>query len=863
MKLKKLLTTFLLFALILTGCSDELKETKLATPLSSSISYDGEKISWDTVNNASGYALKINDGASSHIATTNSHAFVETKDFTVAIKALGGLTTETEKFLESDWSSTVTIRFLKQVQNLDVQQGELIWDAVEGALGYEVKIAGEADVIHVATNKYDGIVAQKSYVTEVRAVGDGKQVMDGAWSMTFSFRILDTPGNFKYDKLSNIITWSAVNDAEGYVIEVNDVPYPITPNQTSYSFIPPTTVKTHKIAIYATNTSGNNLFDSKKAVFFIERLDQISSSSIQLTNVTTNETHINFTAVSHAESYTVKVNGVEVIKQPNGFYHLFGDGDSVIELTAIAPNEVVTLYGQKYYFLDSNPVTFNVRKLIAPTNLRISEGVISWDETPSAESYEVSVSGVTYQTATTAFTLPNVASGTHEIKVRALGNNTGVITSNYSSGLNVTKLETVKVTTFSHDGYVVSWGAVAGVSSYEINVNGAIESVNTNMFTIASDEVDTTFTIAVRAKGNGSNLIDSAMSETFVLHRLDIPLNFKIDEKGMLTWNVVSSATGYVVILNGQVFTTTLTSFDTTSNIAPGEQFVIYVYAVANKTDGHLDSHRSEAVSGKRLERPVNLRIVDNYIVWDEVVNAFKYEVTFNGVVTTVTENEFHPNVTLANNNNIVTIRALASSGSVGNDWFINSTPSAEFSWSSTKLLTPTNVEITKSNDEEESAFIITWGKVNNAESYEVYVGGVVHAQTEEREYKLEYSSSGQYEVTVRAIGNYLTTVDSSLSNKKTVTVLAAPVLTTSKNSDGSYLVKWNAISGAQRYIIRKTVIENGVSEVTLISFPATQTIAPALWTESGVIYHLEIKAVGDNYEYYDSVFSKKTIITG
>ena len=124
--------------------------------------------------------------------------------------------------------------------------------------------------------------------------------------------------------------------------------------------------------------------------------------------------------------------------------------------------------------------------------------------------------------------------------------------------------------------------------------------------------------------------------------KLATPQNVVCTEEGVISWDAVENATGYVVIVDGVNYSTDATTFkvsDTSSD---------YEYSVYATAEGYANSDPSPKQTGKAYEikgtlaAPQNVAIdKTGLITWDAVENAEKYIVVINGTEHTAETNSF------------------------------------------------------------------------------------------------------------------------------------------------------------------------------------------------------------------------------
>lgn len=141
--MKKLLSFLLLvvfsFSLLMTGCKDQDAPKTLATPTNVSATEDG-LITWDAVENASEYAVKINDTEYT-TQTTQYQAQSVINDFTYSIQA------RAENYISSAWTQVYTF------------EGQGNPAPTPAPSGIAVAISGKSEVKSGASIQFDAVVS--------------------------------------------------------------------------------------------------------------------------------------------------------------------------------------------------------------------------------------------------------------------------------------------------------------------------------------------------------------------------------------------------------------------------------------------------------------------------------------------------------------------------------------------------------------------------------------------------------------------------------------------------------------------------------------------------------------------------------
>lgn len=125
---------------------------------------------WDEVADAKGYVVKINELEYETETNSNNLKLLDPGKYTISVKAQGDGVVYKDSAYSAEIAYTNTVQ-LPAPKNLAIAAGQLTWDAVENASGYEVDIDGKVNT--VATNSFDvSTLTPGEYTIRVRALGD-------------------------------------------------------------------------------------------------------------------------------------------------------------------------------------------------------------------------------------------------------------------------------------------------------------------------------------------------------------------------------------------------------------------------------------------------------------------------------------------------------------------------------------------------------------------------------------------------------------------------------------------------------------------------------------------------------------------
>ncbi len=144
---------------------------------------------------------------------------------------------------------------------------------------------------------------------------------------------------------------------------------------------------------------------------------------------------IKWDAVDHAVRYELiaSENGIDDIISVNGTSY------SLIDLMPGDYQFTVKAIGDGFFYESSNPsslINYEIisTQLATPTNVRVEDGIVKFDAVYGALSYRLVVNYSDFTLTTTSFDLSpyNLAPGTYQITVQALGNGNAILDSEVS-----------------------------------------------------------------------------------------------------------------------------------------------------------------------------------------------------------------------------------------------------------------------------------------------------------------------------------------------------------------------------------------------------------------------------------------------
>ena len=157
-------------------------------------------------------------------------------------------------------------------------------------------------------------------------------------------------------------------------------------------------------------------------------------------------------------------------------------------------------------------------QLAVPTNLRVAEEALLWDKVPNADSYTVELNGELRSADESRYPLPNYELGrTFNSRVMARADGGRFFDSAWSLPLSHTVTQQLATpVNLRIAGANFYWDSVPNALSYTVIVSGAMDTSFTTLspsFSLSNLVYLGSYTITVRANGNGTIFLNSEFSE--------------------------------------------------------------------------------------------------------------------------------------------------------------------------------------------------------------------------------------------------------------------------------------------------------------------------------------------------------------
>ena len=806
------------------------------------VKYDGTALTW--TGSSSVYEVTVN-GISREV-TGNTFAYnSENKDFTAEVKALGNHTSTYDSKSVSE-----EFHYLGMVTGIFVEDGIVKWNAVDGAQGYRIRLGGVVQKTVLDKTQYEGLASGRTQEIAVMPYNDSGNYFS-SWSADKTVYILETPQvawnhDLELDgEANNNLTWNAVNAAGGYTVRL--VKDGGTPEITTYSEVQRAFshayagVGVYTIEIKANAPGGStDYFDSKYSEpVTVERLaapravdgNFIVSAKDSLAGGFT----VNFVQVNGASGYQLYKDGV----LQNGKYTTaaaimdsnVADGENIAEqhytYAVRSMGGVKTIGNRKYVTLPcltSEALSFDIIVQATPQNVKMSGYTLFWEAVAGNNGYTVAYGGRNIAAQTESFDLSTLKAGSYEVTVNARGNGSNVLASNYSTPVEIRRLEAPANIRISSGGNgTLQWDDVSNAKSYEtyldLSKTPLAENVYGNMYQFIETNGTTLSMVAVANYYNNTGTLyymTSEASPTQQFIRLAAPTfpEGALANSIEIMWNAPDNIKTSEYTPTYQVFSAIGeqigggsqdgTRFNIES-LEGGAAYTFYVKAVGNDIK-YLDSDYSAAITVYKIATPRIFTENGSYI-WNAVTNANSYYLEIDG--KKVSE-EYHVSGTTyaytprftTEGDHIVKLKAIGDGyGNLDSAFYAHT--------QQVKVLKAPVISCQYSAD----SFVAN-GSIDvkitvpsaNCSGYQYEIAGQSLTDTEILCSKV-IQSPGKYSVRVKALGGVFDDddiyyIDSQYvggSAADVITLLAAPALSSfAITSDGA--VKWETIPGSFGY---------------------------------------------------------------
>ncbi|MFE5319168.1 fibronectin type III domain-containing protein [Paenibacillus sp. NPDC056579] len=575
------------------------------------------QLEWDAVRGATGYDVEfggmiLDNGASTLFVDNDLNPNTQ-RSFRVRAKNSSG---------PGKWSNVISKITLPGVPgDLTASASDtsikVAWSRVSGASGYDLMVDGiVVDAGESNTYSHDKLGPYTTHQYQVRSKNsDGTSEWSLIKEATTLPRIPEGIMVGAKSASSLELTWTAVEEAEAYEVEVDGVPQSVgTSTSYTHSGLSPSSEHTYRVRVKNVKALGS--WSSKVSTMTWPGIPQNVQAA-----ATSGSIVISWDPVFNAAGYDIEVDGLVVDNGLNTFYEHKGiNANDAHTYRVRAKNAGGT--GEWADAVIKSTIFGKPQNLTAvATSTSIT---LSWDLVPGATGYDVFYDGDI---------IDNGASGSfehrgldpyswHVYRVRA--KNDQVVGEWSDSLTKVTVLGTPSNIQIdpSSTQITLSWDSVQGATGYEIEADGVLlDNGSATSYVHQGLQPNTNHSYRIRAK-NEESVGEWSETSAWSLPVAGttapkMPSNVKASATPTsitLTWDSVSNATGYDVEIDGKV----MSGHTSAQYIHEGlEPNTMHVYRVR--------SRNSRAVSG--WTEPVKKTTTPQLTITVEKDNFFNFVV--------------------------------------------------------------------------------------------------------------------------------------------------------------------------------------------------------------------------------------------
>lgn len=656
---------------------------------------DGEannNLTWNAVNAAHGYTARlIKDGGTPEISTFSdvqlafSHAYSTVGKYTIEIKA--NAESGSADYYDSKYCAPITVERLAAPKA--VENGFIVSDKdnlasgftvnfkqVSGASGYQLYKDGvllngkfSKNTALTDNNVADAEnISEQHYTYMVRSMGGVKTVGNAKYvtlpclsseALSFDITVQATPQNPVMSGFT--LSWDAVAGNNGYVVGFAGAT--VTAQTESYNL---STLKAgnYKVTVTARGNGSDTLASNNSAPLTIQRLEAPTEIKISASGNGT----LQWKDVSNATGYETYLDLSKTPLKESAYgnmYQFIETNGTTLSMIAVA-----NLYNANhtvYYMTSENSPTQQFIRLAAPT---FPEGALAnsiellWNSPSNINTAEYTPTYRVYSAIGeqigggdlngAKFNIEYLEGGnSYTFYVKAIGNDTKYLDSDYSVVINAYKIATPQMR-IENGKYV--WDAITNASSYYLEIDGKKASDDyhvsgseysfTPRFTTEGDHI-----VKLRAIGDERGNLNSAAytytQKSKILTAPTIEYRYSSDHfvtNGEITVNITTPSTNcslYQYEIAGQTLNSEELSFSKSIQ-SPGK-YPVRVKALGGSFDADNVYYIDSLYAGGSATDVITLLAPpsessfsitsDGAIKWDPISGAFGYEyqVSFNG----------------------------------------------------------------------------------------------------------------------------------------------------------------------------------------------------------------------------------------
>lgn len=265
------------------------------------------------------------------------------------------------------------------------------------------------------------------------------------------------------------------------------------------------------------------------------------------------------------------------------------------ETTTVGSSSTINSTTVTTILTETNPIP-----LPSPGNIYVEDGILIWSEVELAIGYLVLIDDQEFVVDQRSLLMDHLAIGVHQIQIKALGDSTRSLDSEFSTPLSY-EIEAPEPRLLDYPinivvtGSILSWEMVTGAIEYSVQVNDDPEMIVLSPSLDLGILVPGTYRIKIIAHGDQETTQDSPTS-TFE-HIVDAKQLAEVQTlqivDNVLMWDEIEYAISYLIDIQGELVSSATSNLELNLS-APGE-YLISIKAVGDSLF-YLDSNWSEAI---------------------------------------------------------------------------------------------------------------------------------------------------------------------------------------------------------------------------------------------------------------------------
>lgn len=821
------------------------------------IKFEDGKITWTKVSNATGYKVTIN--GEDYETSVNEYLYDGGDSFDITVQALGDGNT----YYNGAVSAAKSFIYLPVVENISVDEtGALVWDEVENATGYSVKLNNNSQPQKVTTNKYTKLSAGTQYNISILPTGSNADAeYFSSWSEPEPVFILPAPtlvwsgADVSGADEVNAVQWTIIGGASGYSCRltkpsVNGQPAEVeeTTQGEDRNFFASAfdQIGTYKLEVQALGEDGNGIYDSKYSdAYTIIRLaaptrPSVTSKAESLADGFT----VSFSPVTGAREYQLysggtntgysstspqfKVRGDDIVEDTNVRQQIIAY--SIRSMGYSDPGHKTVALSSMLDDVAESGSGFRIKVLATPQDPSIDEFEYSFTGVDGTSNYNLQIGAQNTTLTSQRADLSGISSGTVDVRVCAMGNGREELASTYSTPIEVQRLEApsnLRISVDESDG-VLSFTGDDRAVSYQATFTGEREPLKVDTTTNVKPYIHETATIVVMYSvanffydaQQTVYYMTSPASQNYTFLKLAAPTGITFDNDNM-KWNSPTNLgngaafTPNYKIYNGSTGTVYNGNFPGTSySLATLKGGESYSFGIVALGDGvrYINSDEAKSRQITKLEKPtLTINTTDFRYEWQSVASASNYALTIDSVSVANYIHEpsglytYTPHYDSIGDKHLVTLQALGDNGAT-----TVSSDVVQYNQKVDQLATP-KFEYKYSSDcyDVSGKITVNITQETNCPNGYYYTLGSSSTYSKETSFEFTPNTSGAITISVYAFGgsfdkNETYYIDSTATSTVTLNLLGEPN-NIDVNEDG--IITWGQVNGASGYICKLSII--------------------------------------------------------